>query len=66
MNLSREHAWSLLTEYTGNDRLLKHGLAVEAAVRGYARYFGEDEEAWGIVALLCDAGVAAGAHAVRE
>jgi len=54
MNFSREHAWSLLTEYTGNDRLLKHGLAVEAAVRGYARYFGEDEEAWGIVALLHD------------
>ena len=51
---ARDQAWSLLTEYTSNDRLLKHGLAVEASVRGYARLFGEDEEAWGIVALLHD------------
>ena len=36
------------------DSLLKHALAVEAAVRGYARKFGEDEEGWGIVALLHD------------
>ena len=35
--------------YTKGDSLLKHALAVEAAVRGYARTFGEDEEAWGIV-----------------
>ncbi len=54
MTPTRDHAWRLLTEYTQNDRLLKHGLAVEAAVRGYARQFGEDEEAWGIVALLHD------------
>ena len=51
---NRAQAWGLLTEYTQNDRLLKHGLAVEAAVRGYARLFGEDEEAWGLVALLHD------------
>ncbi len=54
MTSTRGRAWSLLTEYTQNDRLLKHGLAVEAAVRGYARVFAEDEEAWGIVALLHD------------
>ncbi len=54
MTPSRDDAWRLLTEYTTNDRLLKHGLAVEAAVRGYARELGEDEEAWGIVALLHD------------
>jgi predicted hydrolase (HD superfamily) len=54
MTATRAEAWSLLTEYTQNDRLLKHGLAVEAAVRGYARVFAEDEEAWGIVALLHD------------
>ena len=54
MTPTRDAAWRLLTEYTTNDRLLKHGLAVEAAVRGYAREFGEDEEAWGIVALLHD------------
>jgi putative nucleotidyltransferase with HDIG domain len=51
---SRDDAWALLSEYTKSDSLLKHALAVEAAVRGYARSFGEDEEAWGIVALLHD------------
>ena len=52
--LSRDAAWQLLTEWTESDSLRKHALAVEAAVRGYARRFGEDEEAWGIVALLHD------------
>jgi len=54
MNLSRDAAWALLTEYTKSDSLLKHALAVEAAVRGYARRFGENEDEWGIVALLHD------------
>jgi putative nucleotidyltransferase with HDIG domain len=52
--LNRDAAWVLLTEYTKSDSLLKHALAVEAAVRGYARRFGEDEEDWGVVALLHD------------
>jgi putative nucleotidyltransferase with HDIG domain len=52
--LSRSTAWSLLTEWTQGESLRKHALAVEAAVRGYARLFGEDEEAWGVVALLHD------------
>ncbi len=52
--LSRDNAWALLTEYTQNENLRKHALAVEAAVRGYARTFGEDEEVWGVVALLHD------------
>ena len=52
--LDREAAWTLLTEYTKSDSLLKHAMAVEAAVRGYARRFGEDEDAWGVVALLHD------------
>ena len=52
--LSREAAWRLLTEYTKSESLLKHALAVEAAVRGYARKFGEPEIEWGIVALLHD------------
>jgi predicted hydrolase (HD superfamily) len=52
--LSREAAWRLLTEYTKSESLLKHALAVEAAVRGYARKFGEPEDEWGIVALLHD------------
>jgi putative nucleotidyltransferase with HDIG domain len=51
---SRDDAWALLTEYTKSDSLRKHALAVEAAVRGYARTFGEDEDSWGIVALLHD------------
>jgi putative nucleotidyltransferase with HDIG domain len=52
--LTRENAWNLLTEFTGNENLRKHALAVEAAVCGYARKFGEDENVWGIVALLHD------------
>jgi predicted hydrolase (HD superfamily) len=54
MALNREQAWSLLTEYTKSESLLKHALAVEAAVRGYARLYGEDENDWGVVALLHD------------
>jgi putative nucleotidyltransferase with HDIG domain len=54
MELSREKAWALLTEFTQNENLQKHALAVEAAVRGYARRFGEDETAWGVTALLHD------------
>jgi putative nucleotidyltransferase with HDIG domain len=52
--MNRDDAWQLLTEFTSGDSLLKHALAVEAAVRGYARRFGGDEEAWGIVGLLHD------------
>ncbi len=52
--LSRDAAWTLLTEWTAGEGLRKHALAVEAAVRGYARAFGEDETAWGVVALLHD------------
>jgi putative nucleotidyltransferase with HDIG domain len=54
MTLSRGAAWALLTEYTQSESLRRHALAVEAAVRGYARRFGEDEEVWGAVALLHD------------
>jgi putative nucleotidyltransferase with HDIG domain len=54
MELTREQGWALLTEFTTSDSLLKHALAVEAAMRGYARQFGEDEEAWGLVGLLHD------------
>ena len=54
MILSRAAAWDLLCEYTKSESLRKHALAVEAAVRGYARRYGEDEEAWAVVALLHD------------
>ena len=52
--LTRDAAWALLTEWTKHESLRKHALAVEASVRGYAREFGEDEDAWGFVALLHD------------
>jgi putative nucleotidyltransferase with HDIG domain len=52
--LTRDAAWALLAEWTKSESLRKHALAVEASVRGYARQFGEDEEAWGFVALLHD------------
>ena len=52
--MNRDAAWALLTEYTKSDSLLKHAMGVEAAVRGYARKSGENEDDWGIVALLHD------------
>lgn len=54
MSLDRDAAWQLLQEWTQGESLRKHALAVEAAVRGYARQFGEDETDWGVVALLHD------------
>jgi predicted hydrolase (HD superfamily) len=54
MGLSRDEAWALVTEFTHGESLRKHMLGVEAAVRGYARHFGEDEDDWGAVALLHD------------
>ena len=52
--LSRDHAWALVTEHVQSESLRKHLLGVDAAVRGYARMFGEDEHAWGFVALVHD------------
>lgn len=52
--MNREDSWNLLCEWTESDSLRKHMLAVEAAMRAYARKFGEDEEKWGITGLLHD------------
>ena len=54
MELNRDAAWELLAEYTQSENLRKHGLAVEASLRGYARKFAEDEVLWGTVGLLHD------------
>lgn len=54
MELKREDALTLLTEYTKSDSLLKHAFSVEQAMRAYARKFGGDEEKWGITGLLHD------------
>ena len=54
MTLSRDAAYALMTEHTHGESLRKHMLAVEAAVRGYARMWGEPEEDWAVVALLHD------------
>ena len=51
---SREDTLALMHEYTGSDSLRKHMLAVEGAMRAYARKFGEDEERWGITGLIHD------------
>jgi len=52
--VNREESWELLCEWTESDSLRKHMLAVEAAMRAYARKFGEDEEKWGVTGLLHD------------
>jgi putative nucleotidyltransferase with HDIG domain len=51
---TRAQAWDTLTRYTKSESLLRHALAVEASTRAYARKFGEDEELWGVCALLHD------------
>jgi putative nucleotidyltransferase with HDIG domain len=52
--VNREESWELLCEWTESDSLRKHMRAVEAAMRAYARKYGENEEKWGITGLLHD------------
>lgn len=52
--MNRTDALSLVHEYTQSDALRKHMYAVEAAMRAYARKFGENEDEWGVVGLLHD------------
>jgi len=52
--MNRDAALALLKEFTQSESLLKHALAVEAAMRHYAAHFGGDAELWGVVGLLHD------------
>jgi putative nucleotidyltransferase with HDIG domain len=52
--LSRDQAWDLFCSWTESESLRRHVLAVEAAMRAYARRFGGDEEQWGLVGMLHD------------
>lgn len=52
--MKRDQAWALVTEWTQSESLIHHMLAVEAAMRAYARRFGADEDLWGVVGLLHD------------
>ena len=52
--MDREDAWNILCEYTKTEPLRKHALAVEAAMRAYARKYAGDEERWAMVGLLHD------------
>lgn len=54
MNPTREEAWALLNEHTHSPSLIKHALAVEAAMRAYAVRYGEDPELWGVTGLIHD------------
>ncbi|MGI6367269.1 MAG: HDIG domain-containing metalloprotein [Anaerolineae bacterium] len=54
MRPTREDAWNLLTEHVHSDSLIKHALAVEAAMRYYAGVFGEDQELWAVTGLIHD------------
>jgi putative nucleotidyltransferase with HDIG domain len=51
---TREQAWELVCEWVSSDSLRKHLLGVEAAMRAYAREYGEDEELWAITGLVHD------------
>ncbi|MEP6693642.1 MAG: HDIG domain-containing metalloprotein [Chloroflexota bacterium] len=52
--MTRDEAWALLCEHTTGESLRKHGLAVEAAMRHFARKLGENEETWAVTGLLHD------------
>jgi putative nucleotidyltransferase with HDIG domain len=52
--MNRADAYALLTEYVKDQGLVRHMLAVEAAMRAYARKLGQDQETWGVVGLLHD------------
>ncbi|QJW48010.1 HDIG domain-containing protein [bacterium BFN5] len=54
MTATRKQVWQILQHHVTGDSLLKHCLAVEAAMRAYAGKFAEDQEYWGAIGLLHD------------
>ncbi len=52
--MNREDAIKLLKEHVKTDELYRHSMAVEAGMRAYAKYFGENEEEWGNLGILHD------------
>lgn len=52
--INRQKAWDALCKYNKSDALRKHGLAVEGAMRHFAKLYNEDEDVWGIIGLLHD------------
>lgn len=54
MGYNREEALELLKKYNKTESLIKHGMAVEAVMRRFARHFGEDEARWGVLGLIHD------------
>lgn len=52
--MNRDRALEIVREYVKNENLVNHMLAVEAAMRFYARKFGEDPEYWSLPGLLHD------------
>jgi putative nucleotidyltransferase with HDIG domain len=54
VSVSRDQAWQLFCEWTESDSLRKHVLGVEAAMRAYAREYGEDEELWAVTGIVHD------------
>jgi putative nucleotidyltransferase with HDIG domain len=54
VRMTRDDDLQLLQEYTKNESLIRHMLAVEVTMRAYARKLDEDEDTWGRVGLLHD------------
>jgi len=52
--MTRDIALELLREFTRSDSLIKHALAVEAAMRHYAAHYGAPVDLWGVVGLIHD------------
>ena len=64
--MTRDEALGLMHEYTESESLRRHMYSVEAAMRAYAKHYGEDENTWGLVGLLHDFDSPSRGGAVQE